>query len=118
MLHGFGRVDNDAEFRSQLRLIAAILLAQWSDTKPDLNGVRGDIFDVATNEQFYQNGYNVTTKGNDRRLWFCSYIGFERISSKWAMENYPGCHGYIGMRIYNQDERHNDLDSHTILFYF
>ncbi len=118
MLHGFGRVDNDADFREQLRLVAAILLAHWSDTDPDLSGVRGEIFDVVTNMHFYQNGYGVTTKGNDRRLWFCSYIGFERVSSKWAKENHPNCHGYLSMRLYNQDTRHNELDSHTIMIYF
>lgn len=119
MLHGFGRVDNDAEFREQLRLMVAVLLAQWTDTKPDLSGARGVVFDVATNQQFYESGYAKTINGDrDARLWFCGYVGFERVTSEWAKKNCPGCHGYVSMRLYNQDERHNELDAHSIIIYF
>lgn len=119
MLHGVGRAGSDAELRANLRVILAILLVDWSETNPDLSGERGDIFDVITTPQFYEKGYakTIAHKG-DERLWFCSYIGFEKVTSKWAKENCPDCHGYISMRIYNQDSRHNELESHTIIIYF
>lgn len=144
LLHALGRADSDSEFRTNLRLVVAVLLAYWADTKPDLSGVRGDIFDVVTSEHFYRKGLAKTVyrekKGpllNDdgigidpvpmwkeeladetARLWFCSYVGFEKITSKWAKENHPGCHGYICMRVFNQDVRHNEIDGHTIIVYF
>jgi hypothetical protein len=119
MLHGLGRVDNDAQFREQLRLMAAILLAHWMDTNPVLKEKESDLFDVVTSEKFYEDGYTKTTNGdNDDRLWFCSYVGFERVTSAWAKKNHPECRGYIGMRIFNQDKNCRDLDSHTIIIYF
>lgn len=121
MLHGLGPVDNDATFRNDLRLMAAVLLAQWYDEKnTELTGKISDIFDVATTEQFYKQGYAKTTNGeNDTRLWFCSYIGFERsVKSAWVKKNCPDCRGYISMHIYNQDIRHNHLDSHVVQIYF
>jgi hypothetical protein len=138
MLHGLGRVESDAHFREQLRLMAAILFAHWSDGNPDLQGVKGDVFDVVIDQPFTERGFTKTVKSekkadalvttfagviepetrSDARLWFCSYIGFERITSKWAKENCPGCRGYICMRIYNQDLRHNIVDTHTVQIYF
>lgn len=120
MLYGVGRAQNDAELRNNLRLIAAVLLAGWSDTKDaDLSGQMGEIFDILTSEKFYTEGYNTSIKGeNDRRLWFCSYIGFEKLTSKWARENHPDCHGYICMRVFNQDDQRRELDHHTIQIYF
>lgn len=119
MLYGVGRAETDAVFRANLRMILAILLANWSDTNPDLSGVKGDIFDILTSPQFYEEGYAKTVAGEkDARLWFCSYIGFEKVTSKWAKENHPGCHGVVCARIYNQDTRHNEIDSHTVQFYF
>lgn len=120
MLYGVGRATSDGALRANLRLIAAVLLAGWSDNQhPDLSGITGEIFDVVTSEKFYTEGYNATIRGDkDKRLWFCSYIGFEKITSKWAKENHPDCHGYICMRVDNQDERHNIIDAHTIQIYF
>lgn len=119
LLHGVGRAGTDAELRNNLRLIAAILMAGWHDKyQPDLGGSTGEIFDVMTNEKFYLDGYNTTAKGDDRRLWFCSYIGFEKLTSKWAKENHPDCHGYICMRMYNQDDKQREVDHHTIQIYF
>lgn len=139
MLHGYGRVETDAHFREQLRLMAAILFAEWSDTGlVNLDEKKRDIFDVVIDEHFYTKGFAKTAKSQrvnnrsadtfagvipvetrpDARLWFCSYIGFEKITSKWAKENCPGCRGYISMRIYNQDTRHNIVDSHTVQIYF
>ena len=119
MLFGVGRADSHSEMQDNLRLIAAILMAQWSDTNPDLSGVRGHIFDVLTSELFYQKGYAKTQFGDyDDRLWFCDYVGFEKITSRWAKENCPGCNGYICMRIHNQDDKHRERDNHTVLIYF
>jgi hypothetical protein len=119
MLHGIGRAQTNAEMWDNLRLIAAVLLARWCDTGPDLTGVRGHIFDVLTSEFFYQKGYAKTKFGeHDDRLWFCGYIGFEKVTSLWAKKNYPKCHGYICMRVHNQDDKHREQDNHTILFYF
>ena len=119
MLFGVGRAESHAEMWDNLRLIAAILMAQWTDTNPDLSGVRGHIFDVLTNEFFYQNGYAKTQFGeHDDRLWFCDYIGFEKITSQWAKENCPGCKGYLSMRLFNQDEKHRKQDTHTVQIYF
>lgn len=118
MLYGVGRASTDAELRANLRLILAILLAQWSDTNPDLEGIRGDIFDIVTSEFFYEKGYAKTTENSDTRIWFCSYVGFEKVTSAWAKEHHPDCRGYISMRLHNQDERCNELDSHSIQFYF
>lgn len=119
MLHGLGRVEEDARFREQLRLMTAILLAEWSSTEPDLSGVVGDVFDVVTSAQFYEHGYAKTVGfGNDERLWFCSYVGFERVTSEWARRHHPSCKGYICMRIYNQDARHIEMAAHTIQIYF
>lgn len=129
MLHGYGRAKDDAEFRFGLRMTAAVLLSWWYDeavllaekddpNRPNLEGSRGHVFDVATNEHFYTKGFGKTQNGNDERLWFCSYIGFEKVTSEWAKKNYPDCNGYICMRIYNQDSRHNELESHTVQIYF
>lgn len=115
ILYGVGRAEDDSELRANFRLIAASVLAHWSDSNPDLSGVRGDIFDVLTAEPFYQKGY---AKTSGERLWFCSYIGFEKITSTWAKTNHPDCKGYLCIRIYNQDSRHNELEFHTIQIYF
>jgi hypothetical protein len=141
-LHGVGRAENDGEFRANLRLIAAIVLAQWSETNPNLLGVRGEVFDVVTSAPFYEQGFAKTVRRDfetqveegdfidalfpdmnehfreDAKLWFCSYIGFEKVTSEWAKKNHPDCHGYICMRVYNQDALHKVLDSHTIQIYF
>lgn len=119
VLHGINKSQSDTEYWDNLRLIAAVLLAQWSDTNPDLSGVRGHIFDVVVNEFFYHNGYAKTSFGEyDDRLWFCDYIGFEKITSQWAKENCPGCNGYLSMRLRNQNDKHRDVDNHTVLIYF
>lgn len=118
LLFATGRAQSDAELRSNLRLIAAILLAFWSDTKPDLSGSIGEIFDVVTSEPFYMKGLNKTVKNNDERLWFCTYAGFEKLTSQWARDNAKGCHGVVCLRIHNQDARHNDLESHSIQIYY
>lgn len=117
-LHGIGYASSDAELRENLRLITAILLAKWSDTNPNLDGIRGILFDVITNEFFYHNGYAKAVDGTDERLWFCSYVGFEQITSKWAKEKHPGCKGYISMRLFNRDAKQQELDSHTVQIYF
>ena len=114
-LFGNGRAEDDASFRQNLRLIAAVLLAHWSDTKPDLSGETGHIFDVLTSEKFYKEGYNSTS---DYRLWTCSYIGFEKITSKWAKEKFPNAHGYICMRVVAFDAGATEKASHTIQFYY
>lgn len=117
-LHGINKARSYAEFFDNLRMITAVLLAQWSDTNPDLSGVRGDVFDVLTTEIFYRKGYAKTKRGSDERLWFCDYIGFEKVTSQWAKTNHPDCRGYISMRIHNQDQRHLDLEHHTVILYF
>lgn len=119
MLYGVGRAETDADLRKNLRLIAAVLITGWSDTtNPDLAGIVGEIFDVMTSPKFYEDGYNKTSKGNDTRLWFCSYVGFEKLTSKWAKETIPQCHGVICMRIYNQDAQQNPMDSHTVQIFY
>ncbi|BAW19379.1 hypothetical protein [Ralstonia phage RP31] len=118
MLHGVGRADSDAELRANLRVILAILLVDWYESNPDLGGVKSHIFDVVTAPQFYEEGYTKTVGNNDDRLWFCSYIGFEKLTSQWAKENAKGCHGVICARIFNQDARQNEMDHHCIQVYF
>lgn len=125
-LFAVGRAKDNAEMRSNLRLIAASLLAFWSDTNPDLSGEIGEIFDVVTSPDFYEKGLLKTYKGKneelgmyyDERLWFCTYAGFEKITSQWGKDNAKGCHGVVTMRLHNQDKLHNDCDAHTIQIYF
>lgn len=118
-LWAINKAQTYPEMFDNLRLIAAILMADWLDSEPDLSGVREHIFDVMTTPFFYENGYAKTKFGdNDDRLWFCDYIGFEKITSQWAKENCPGCKGYICVRISNQNDRHKVVDNHTIQFYF
>lgn len=114
-LHGLGRAETDEAYRKNLRIIMAVLFAHWSDTNPDLTGIRGNLFDVITNESFYQEGFNKTS---DKRLWFCSYVGFEKTTSEWAKEHAPSCRGYICMRVFVTDEFSNELESHTIIIYY
>ena len=114
-LYGLGRAETDAAYRQNLRVIAAILFAYWADSAPDLSGERGHIFDVVTSDKFYHDGVNTTS---DRRLWFCSYVGFEKITSTWAKQNAPSCKGYLSMRIYITDEFSRELAAHTIQIYF
>ena len=117
MLYAVGRAGTDAELRENLRLILAILLARWSDTNPDLEGVRGNLFDVATTEKFYQEGFAKTVGAHgDDRLWFCSYVGFEKATSLWARSR--GLHGVVCARLFNQDVKNKELDAHTIQIYF
>ena len=119
MLYGIGRANSHAEMQDNLRLIAAILMADWVNLQPDPGDVREHIFDVMTTPLFYENGYAKTKFGDyDDRLWFCDYVGFEKITSQWAKENCPGCNGYICMRIHNQDDKHRERDNHTVLIYF
>lgn len=120
LLHAIGRAHTDGEMRANLRLIVAVLLAQWSDTHAHLlHGQLGDLFDVVTSEDLYLKGVVKTVAGErDERLWFCSYIGFEKITSQWAKETHPDCHGVVCMRLFNQDARHNEIDSHSIQIYF
>ena len=119
LLYAIGRAQTQAEMWDNLRLIAAVILVNWCDSNPDLSGVRGNIFDVLTTEFFYLNGYAKTKFGeHDDRLWFCDYIGFEKITSTWAKENCPGCKGYLSMRLFNQDEKHRKQDTHTVQIYF
>lgn len=118
-LHGVGHADSDAEMRENFRLIVAVLLALWADANnPDLSGIRGTVFDIATSEFFYENGYAKTIDNGDERLWFCSYIGFEQITSQWAKENHPTCNGCLCMRLYSQDNKHREMGAHTIQIYF
>lgn len=118
MLYGVGRAESDTELRANLRLIAACLLAEWYDEKQKLNDITGQLFDMVTSEFFFANGYAKSKFRDEERLWFCSYVGFEKVTSAWAKKHHPGCKGYISMRVYNQDARHVELDSHTIQIYF
>lgn len=117
MLHAVGRAGSDAELRANLRLITAVLLAVTADHQPWLTEKHGELFDIVTSEKFHDDGYNKTRKGHDERLWFCSYVGFEKLTSQWALEHAKQCHGVICMRITNQDEK-KELDAHTLQVYF
>lgn len=119
-LYGEGRAEDDAAMRKNFRIIAAVLMGEWSEiTLVDLDGIYGDILDVMTSPKFYDDGYNKTTNGvNDDRLWFCSYVGFEKLTSKWAKETIPNCRGVILMRISNQDGKGNALDAHTVQIFY
>lgn len=119
-LFGIGRAESDGVMRANLRKIAAALSATWyAENEPELVGKIEHIFDVLTTEQFYENGYAKTVQDKyDPRLWLCSYIGFETLTSKWAKETIPACHGVICMRLYNQDERCDELEAHTVQIYF
>lgn len=119
MLHAIGHAQSDGEMRDNLRLIAAILLAEWvSDCNPFLNNASSQIFDMVTSAHFYEKGYAKSIFGGDVRMWFCSYVGFEKVTSQWAKENHPDCRGTISMRLFNQDDRHIELDAHSIQIYF
>lgn len=118
-LYGVGRAESDAELRANLRLITAVLLGEWyEEHKPGLDMKNGHVFDIATSEFFFKNGFAKSQFNEDTRLWFCTYVGFEKVTSWWAKKNHPTCHGYLSMRLLNQDVRHNELDSHTIQIYF
>lgn len=115
LLWGLGRAEDDAEFRQNLRIIMAILLAKsYEDSNPP-EGREAAIFDIMTSESFYLKGYNKTS---DQRLWFPSYVGFEKLTSKWAKQKYPDCHGYLCMRLIEQDVENETLASHTVQIYF
>lgn len=137
LLYAIGRCGNDAELRENLRLIAAILVAHWSETiTPEEHSINViDLINVVTDPQFYEKGFSKTNRNAiaeemieeqeifgmssiDERLWFCSYIGFEKLTSKWSKENIPDCHGVICMRVFNQDKFHRDCDSHTIQIFY
>lgn len=118
LLHGVGYAGSQAELRDNMRLIVAILLAYWGDTNPEMSPEVSDVFDVVTSEDFYMKGILKTVRGTDERLWFCSYAGFEKVTSQWANEKAKGCHGVVSMRLHNTDTRHNEADAHTIQIYF
>lgn len=110
-LWALGRAQDDDSYRANLRLVFAVLLAQWSDNHPELFGENNHLFDIITNENFIKKTY-VTT--SEKKIYFCSYIGFEKLTSKWAKEKYPHCRGYLCMRIYATNQHSEELDAHTI----
>lgn len=114
-LWGLGRAEDDQAFRSNLRLIFAVLLAQWSENNPELFGKDSYIFDIITTPHFYKKSY-VTT--SDQKVWFCSYVGFEKITSKWAKEEFPNCRGYLCMRLYATNAQSEELEAHTVQIYY
>jgi hypothetical protein len=77
-----------------------------------------DIFDVVTSEAFYEKGVIKTVNNSDERLWFCTYAGFEKVTSQWAKDNAKGCHGVVSMRLHNTDTLHREADGHSIQIYF
>lgn len=108
------RQIDDATYRKHLRVVMAILLATAYDEANPPVGISAELFDVLTSERFHECGYNKTT---DNRLWFCSYIGFEKITSAWAKEKYPKCKGYLCMRVLIKNHLHQET-SHTVQIYF
>ncbi len=117
-LNAINQSQDDGMMRENFRIMMAVLLAHWADTKPDLTGERGFLFDLLTSEKFYTSGYNKTKNGNDERLWFCSYVGFEKVRSKWMKEKYPDVRGVLCMRIFSRDNKGVELDAHTIQIYY
>lgn len=115
ILWALGRAEDDAEFRKNLRILMAVLLAKGYDEANPPKDKLAAIFDIMTSESFYLKGYN---KSSDQRLWFPSYVGFEKLTSKWAKETYPKCHGYLCMRLVEKDVNNKDLDAHTVQIYF
>lgn len=115
ILWALGRAEDDAEFRQNLRILMAVLLAKGYDDANPPTGKLSAIFDIMTSESFYLKGYNKTS---DQHLWFPSYVGFEKLTSKWAKEKYPDCRGYLCMRLIEQDVEGKTLAAHTVQIYF
>lgn len=115
ILWALGRAEDDAEFRQNLRILMAVLLAKGYDDANPPTGKLAAIFDIMTSESFYLKGYNKTS---NQIMWFPSYVGFEKLSSKWAKETYPGCRGYLCMRLIEKDIEFNEVEAHTVQIYF
>lgn len=107
ILDGVARATTDAELRRNLRLIGAVLLARHAEHSPY------DAVHIAMTEQFIEDGRVMTDKEG---VWFCSYVGFERITSQWAREQNFTC--VICMRLVKMDIKMRELVAHTVQIYF
>lgn len=107
MLHGVYRESDDASFRKNLRTILAVLMAKYCED--DL----GFIGSLIIMPEMYENGY-VAAKD---AVVACSYIGFERVTSKWGKEK--GLHCVITARFVQTDMRKQfEGSAYTVQFYF
>lgn len=115
-LHVVGRAGDDSDLRARLRLTLAILVAKHFENDPS------DIVDIVTNEEFYKKGF-VGAKGNNGEvIWACSYVGWERCTSKWAKDK--GYHCVICLRMVagrleaGNTSNNFEGEAHTVQFYY
>lgn len=107
MLHGVYLDTMDSVLRRNLRLTLGVLLAKYQEHNPSI------AVDLAMMEDMIEHG----KCGFTDCVWACTYIGFERVSSKWAKE--LGLHCVITARFGKGDLRSLfELENHTVQFYF
>ena len=107
ILHGVYRDISDQQLRENLRTILAVLIARH------LENELTDLDALVIMPEMYEKGY-VATKD---AVVTCSYIGFERVSSRWAKEQ--GLHCVICARYVAADARKQfEGQTHTVQFYF
>lgn len=108
MLHGVYRESTDAEFRANLRLVFAVLLARNFENDKSI------LTDLLMLPEFYEKGYAAFKDA----VAMCAYIGFERVTSKWGKEKGFRC--VITARILITD-KFGSIDrgtSHTAQIYY
>lgn len=116
VLHTVGRAGDDADLRYRLRLTLAILIAKHFENDPC------DIVDIVTSEDFYNKGY-IGAKGNNGEvIWACSYIGYERCTSKWARDRGYTCvicmRMVAGRLLAGNTSNNFNGEAHTVQFYY
>ncbi len=107
ILHGVGRAGSDQEFRHNLRLVAAVLLARHAEHSPH------DAVHIAMTEAFVKDG---RVKVDETGIWMCTYVGFERVTSPWGKERGFSC--VICTRMTKFDIKMRELTTHTVQVYF
>lgn len=107
ILDGVARASSDAELRMNLRLIGAVLLARHAEHSPH------DCVHIAMTEDIIHKG---RVKVDEQGIWFCSYVGYERVTSPWSKEQGFSC--VICMRLVKMDIKMRELVSDTIQIYF
>lgn len=130
MLYGVYRAGVSGKMLSgNLRLFQAIALAHLPDYKLKKLPVQvDDLVLILTTESMYKEGYLATVVGGgskefmalptNKELHTTTYIGFERLTSKWARENAAGCHCVITSRIVTRDSTNTELRTHSVSVYF
>lgn len=107
MLHGVYKDNSDQHLRENLRTILAVLLARHCEHE------LGELESLIIMPEMYEKGY-VATKDC---VVACSYIGFERVKSKWAKDQ--GLHCVICARfVFTDALKRFEGHTHTVQFYF